>query len=109
MYLSSELSRTKNEPSALLANFASASSQISGPQYQPTLKKKHYLSNKTGLSTSEMNADHAIQSSVTVKLQSNTFGTMKISSRQGSFEPMSVNHCARSEGIIGISFRFSLT
>ena len=40
---------------------------------------------------------------------SNTFGTMKIYSRQGQFELMSVNHIARSGGIIGISFRFSST
>ena len=39
---------------------------------------------------------------------SNTFGTMIICSRQGEFELMSVNHCARSGGIIGMSFRFSL-
>ena len=32
---------------------------------------------------------------------------MKISSRQGTFELMSVNHSARSGGIIGIYFRFS--
>ena len=38
---------------------------------------------------------------------SNTFGTMKISSRQGKFDLMSVNHSARSGGIIGIHFRFS--
>ena len=38
---------------------------------------------------------------------SNSFGTMKICSRQGKFELMSVNHSARSEGIIGISFPFS--
>ena len=37
----------------------------------------------------------------------NPFGTMKIFSRQGLFDLMSVNHTARSEGIIGISFRFS--
>ena len=40
---------------------------------------------------------------------SNTSVTMKISSRQGLFELMSVNPCARSGGIIGIYFRFSLT
>ena len=40
---------------------------------------------------------------------SNTFGTRKICLRQGEFELMSVNHSARSRGIIGISFRFSLT
>ena len=39
---------------------------------------------------------------------SNTFGTMKISSRQGLFEPMRVDYSARSGGIIGIIFRFSL-
>ena len=38
---------------------------------------------------------------------SNTFGTIKICSRQGKFELMSVNHSARSGGIIGIFFRFS--
>ena len=38
---------------------------------------------------------------------SNTFGTMKVCSRQGKFELMSVNHSARSGGIIGISLRFS--
>ena len=37
---------------------------------------------------------------------SNTFGTMKICSRQGLFELMSVKHSAWSEGLIGISFRF---
>ena len=35
---------------------------------------------------------------------SNTFGTMKICSRQGWFKPMSVNHSARPGDIIGISF-----
>ena len=40
---------------------------------------------------------------------SNTFGTMKISSRQEYFEPMRVDYSARSEGLIGISFLFSLT
>ena len=33
----------------------------------------------------------------------------EISSRQGKFELMSVNHSTRSGGIIGIYFRFSLT
>ena len=37
---------------------------------------------------------------------SNTFGTMKISSRQGLFEPMRVDKSARSEGIIRISMIF---
>ena len=36
-----------------------------------------------------------------------TFGAMKICLTRGSIELMSVNHCARSGGIIGISFRFS--
>ena len=46
----------------------------------------------------------------TVELKcSNTFGTMKISSRHGYFEPMRVDYSARSRGLIGISFRFSLT
>ena len=40
---------------------------------------------------------------------SNTFGTMKISSRQRYLELMSVNHSARSGGILRIYFRFSLT
>ena len=40
---------------------------------------------------------------------SNTFGTMKICSRQGWFELMSVKHSARSGSIIGISFQFSST
>ena len=40
---------------------------------------------------------------------SNNFGTMKIRSRQGYFELMSVNHSARSGGIIVIYFRVSLT
>ena len=35
---------------------------------------------------------------------SNTFGTMKISSRQGQFEPMRVDYSARSGGLMGISF-----
>ena len=35
-------------------------------------------------------------------------GTMKICSRQGEFELMSVNHSARSGGKIGISFDFLL-
>ena len=35
---------------------------------------------------------------------SNTFGAVKICSRQGYFELMSVNHSARSEGIIKIYF-----
>ena len=40
---------------------------------------------------------------------SNTFGTMKIYSRQGYFELMSVNHGARSGGINrDIFFRISL-
>ena len=37
---------------------------------------------------------------------SNTFGTMKISSRQGKFEPMRVDNSARSGGIIMISLIF---
>ena len=36
---------------------------------------------------------------------SHTFGTMKICSRQGDFELMSVNHSTRSEGIIRIPVR----
>ena len=36
---------------------------------------------------------------------SNTFGTMKISSRQGKLEPMRVDY----SGIMGIIFCFSLT
>ena len=40
---------------------------------------------------------------------SNTFGTMKICSRQGCFDLMSVNHSARIGGKVEISFRFSLT
>ena len=36
----------------------------------------------------------------------NTFGTMKICSRQGKFEPMSVDYRARSRSIIWSSFRF---
>ena len=39
---------------------------------------------------------------------SNTFGTMQISSRQGKFEPVRVDYSARSGGLIGISFLFSL-
>ena len=35
---------------------------------------------------------------------SNTFGTMKISSRQGLFESMRVDYSARSGGLIGTSF-----
>ena len=35
---------------------------------------------------------------------SNTFGTMKFSSRQGKFELMSVDYSARSDSIIGIIF-----
>ena len=35
---------------------------------------------------------------------SNTFGTMKISSRQGYFEPMRVEYSVRQGGLIGISF-----
>ena len=38
----------------------------------------------------------------------NTFGTIKICSRQGSFELMSVNHSAMLGGIIEISIRYSL-
>ena len=37
---------------------------------------------------------------------SNTFGTMKISSRQGKFEPVRVDNCARSGGIIRIFLTF---
>ena len=40
---------------------------------------------------------------------SNTFGTMQISSRQVKFEPVRVDYSARSGGLIGISFLFSLT
>ena len=40
---------------------------------------------------------------------SNTFGTLKICSRQRQFELMSVNHNARSGGILEIYYRFSLT
>ena len=39
---------------------------------------------------------------------SNIFGTMKISSRQGLFELMSVNHSARSGGILWLYFLFSI-
>ena len=35
---------------------------------------------------------------------SNTVGTMKICSRQGQFELMSVNHSARTRDIIGLVF-----
>ena len=35
---------------------------------------------------------------------SNTLGTMKICSRQGQLELMSVNHSAKSGGIIGLYF-----
>ena len=38
---------------------------------------------------------------------SNTFGTMKISSRLGYFEPVRVDKSVRSEGLIGVSFPFS--
>ena len=38
---------------------------------------------------------------------SNTFGTMKISSRQGLFELLRVYYRARPGGIIGVSLRFS--
>ena len=38
---------------------------------------------------------------------SKTFGAMKICSRQRLFELVSVTHCARSWGIIGISFLFN--
>ena len=37
---------------------------------------------------------------------SNTFGTMKISSRQGKFEPVRVDNSAKSVGIIRISLIF---
>ena len=37
------------------------------------------------------------------------FETMKICSRQGQFELMSVNHSARLRGIIVIYFQLSLT
>ena len=37
---------------------------------------------------------------------SNTFGTVKISSRQGEFEPMKVDYSARSGGFIGIFLDF---
>ena len=37
---------------------------------------------------------------------SNTFGTMKISSRQGEFDPMRVHNSARSGGIIRSSLSF---
>ena len=40
---------------------------------------------------------------------SNSFGIMKICSRQGKLELMSVSHSARPGGIIGMFFRFSLT
>ena len=47
---------------------------------------------------------------VTVELQwLEHFGTMKICSRHWKLELMSVNHSARSGGIIEISSRFSLT
>ena len=51
-------------------------------------------------------SDNVVQSNFN---GSNTFGTMKINSRQGLFEPMRVDNSARSGGLIGISFRFSLT
>ena len=44
-----------------------------------------------------------------VEEHSTTFGTMKICTRVGYRELMSVNHSARSGGIIGIYSRFSLT
>ena len=47
-----------------------------------------------------------LQNTVELKC-SNSFGTIKICSRPGRFELMSVNHSARSRGITGISFRFS--
>ena len=37
---------------------------------------------------------------------SNTFGTMQICSRRGYFELMTVNHSARSDGIISCFFFF---
>ena len=40
---------------------------------------------------------------------SNTYGTMKISSRQGQFELVRVDYNTMSGGLIWISFRFSLT
>ena len=43
MYRSSELSRTTKEPSGLPDNFASASSHVRGPQYQPTCKVKEHI------------------------------------------------------------------
>ena len=55
---------------------------------------------------------HVIWSAEDIQLNfngSNTVGTMKISSRQGYFEPMRVDYSARSGGTIGIIFRFSLT
>ena len=39
----------------------------------------------------------------------NNFGTMKMCSRQGYLELMSVNHSVRSESIIGIDSLFPLT
>ena len=39
---------------------------------------------------------------------SNTFGIMKICSRQGWSEPMGVGYCARLGGVVGVSFRLSL-
>ena len=39
---------------------------------------------------------------------SNTFGTIKICSREGQFELVSVNHSARTGGKIMISRHFSL-
>ena len=46
---------------------------------------------------------HCMQSEIQSNFNgSNTFWSMKISSRQGQFEPMSVIHTAISGGIIGI-------
>ena len=39
---------------------------------------------------------------------SNTFGIMKICSRQGWSELGGVNYCARLGGVVGVSFRLSL-
>jgi hypothetical protein len=44
IYLSSELSLTRNDPSGLSINLISASSQLNGPQYHPHCKKSEWVS-----------------------------------------------------------------
>ena len=65
---------------------------------RPTFKEKNML-----LELTPIDNRGKMKITVTVELQwLDTLGTMKICSRQGKFELMSVDHSAMSGGIMGI-------